>query len=208
MAPTRETVLKLTSFRYKKEGITEQEFHDYASKDHAPKAAVVQARHGALKVAQVRHGPPFYLTISDIDFSTTHLAPPKVSSRIRSHGPFGQAGPSTTTTSFFPFGFAAPMTCWPSLRTQTSKVLWLGRTRSVTKQRHTSQLGGRKSMLRTARSWRVSLEAMRSDPMWVLKASAVRLRETSGFKASKPTQVKPRLTPGIQRMEIGACIQL
>lgn len=63
MAPTRETVLKLTSFRYKKEGITEQEFHDYASKDHAPKAAVIQARHGALKVAQVRHRSPYYLLV-------------------------------------------------------------------------------------------------------------------------------------------------
>ena len=57
MAPTRETVLKLTSFRYKKEGITEQEFHDFLTKYHAPKAAVVQARHGALKVAQVGAGP-------------------------------------------------------------------------------------------------------------------------------------------------------
>ncbi|KAI9040423.1 EthD domain-containing protein [Aspergillus affinis] len=52
MAPKKETVLKLTSFRYKKEGISEKEFHDYASKSHAPKAALVQARHGALKVVQ------------------------------------------------------------------------------------------------------------------------------------------------------------
>lgn len=54
MARKKETVLKLTSFRYKKEGISEKDFHDYASKNHAPKAAIVQARHGALRVAQVR----------------------------------------------------------------------------------------------------------------------------------------------------------
>lgn len=53
MAPKKETVLKLTSFRYKKEGISDEEFHQYASVHHAPKAAIVQARHGALKVAQV-----------------------------------------------------------------------------------------------------------------------------------------------------------
>jgi hypothetical protein len=53
MAPKKEVVLKLTSFRYKRPEISEKEFHDYASKDHARKAAIVQARHGALKVAQV-----------------------------------------------------------------------------------------------------------------------------------------------------------
>jgi hypothetical protein len=58
MAPKKEVVLKLTSFRYKKEGMSEKDFHDYASKDHAPKAAIVQARHGALKVAQVSQDLP------------------------------------------------------------------------------------------------------------------------------------------------------
>lgn len=53
MAPQKQMVLKLTSFRYKKEGISEKEFHEYASKSHAPKAAIVQARHGAIKVCQV-----------------------------------------------------------------------------------------------------------------------------------------------------------
>lgn len=53
MAPEKQMVLKLTSFRYKKEGISEKEFHEYASKSHAPKAAIVQARHGAIKVCQV-----------------------------------------------------------------------------------------------------------------------------------------------------------
>ncbi|GJP96131.1 hypothetical protein AnigIFM63604_005791 [Aspergillus niger] len=52
MAPQKQMVLKLTSFRYKKEGISEKEFHEYASKSHAPKAAIVQARHGAIKVCQ------------------------------------------------------------------------------------------------------------------------------------------------------------
>ncbi|GKZ24595.1 hypothetical protein AbraIFM66951_011999 [Aspergillus brasiliensis] len=52
MAPQKQMVLKLTSFRYKKEGISEKDFHEYASKSHAPKAAIVQARHGALKVCQ------------------------------------------------------------------------------------------------------------------------------------------------------------
>ncbi|KAF4629176.1 hypothetical protein G7Y89_g8973 [Cudoniella acicularis] len=52
MAPVRETVLKLTSMRYKNDKVTEKEFHDYGTKEHAPKAAIIQARHGALKVAQ------------------------------------------------------------------------------------------------------------------------------------------------------------
>jgi hypothetical protein len=54
MAPQKEVVLKLSSFRYRKEGVSEKEFHDYATKEHSPKAAVIQARHGALKVTQVQ----------------------------------------------------------------------------------------------------------------------------------------------------------
>ncbi|KAF2453854.1 hypothetical protein BDY21DRAFT_354343 [Lineolata rhizophorae] len=52
MAPKKETVLKLTSMRYRAPGVTEEEFHDFASRKHAPLAAVIQARHGALKAAQ------------------------------------------------------------------------------------------------------------------------------------------------------------
>lgn len=53
MAPKKELVLKLSSMRYKKTGVSEERFHEYTSKLHGPQAAVIQARHGALKVAQV-----------------------------------------------------------------------------------------------------------------------------------------------------------
>jgi hypothetical protein len=53
MAPQKEVVLKLTSMRYKKEGVSEEQFHEHASKFHGPRAALVQARHGAVRVAQV-----------------------------------------------------------------------------------------------------------------------------------------------------------
>ncbi|KAF2642236.1 hypothetical protein P280DRAFT_467628 [Massarina eburnea CBS 473.64] len=56
MAPQRELVIKLSGLRYKAEGISEQEFHDHASKIHAEKAAKIQLRHGALKVTQL-HTP-------------------------------------------------------------------------------------------------------------------------------------------------------
>ncbi|KAF2248962.1 hypothetical protein BU26DRAFT_540414 [Trematosphaeria pertusa] len=52
MAPQKEVVLKLSSMRYLKPGVSEEEFHEYASKHHAPKAALIQARHGALNVTQ------------------------------------------------------------------------------------------------------------------------------------------------------------
>ncbi|KAF2469557.1 uncharacterized protein BDR25DRAFT_288459 [Lindgomyces ingoldianus] len=52
MAPQKEVVLKLSSMRYKKSEVSEAQFHDHGSKFHAPKAAIVQARHGALRVAQ------------------------------------------------------------------------------------------------------------------------------------------------------------
>ena len=53
MAPKKETVLKLTAMRYKVATCSEEKFSDYATHDHAPKAAVVQQRHGALRIAQV-----------------------------------------------------------------------------------------------------------------------------------------------------------
>ncbi|KAF2106509.1 hypothetical protein BDV96DRAFT_607380 [Lophiotrema nucula] len=52
MPPQKETVIKLTSARYKKPGVSEQAFHDYGTRVQAPKAAIIQARHGALKVSQ------------------------------------------------------------------------------------------------------------------------------------------------------------
>ncbi|KAH6682103.1 hypothetical protein B0J14DRAFT_695558 [Halenospora varia] len=47
-----EKVLKITSFRYKKDDSTDEEFHDFCT-DHGNKASLIQQRHGALKVAQV-----------------------------------------------------------------------------------------------------------------------------------------------------------
>ncbi|KAE8325671.1 hypothetical protein BDV39DRAFT_206794 [Aspergillus sergii] len=52
MAPQKQLVLRLTSFRYKKEGIPEKDFHEYGTREHAPKAARIQQRHGAIKVTQ------------------------------------------------------------------------------------------------------------------------------------------------------------
>ncbi|KAF2004624.1 hypothetical protein P154DRAFT_571840 [Amniculicola lignicola CBS 123094] len=52
MAPQKEHLLKLTSMRYRKPGVSETDFHDYCSKTHAPKAALIQARYGTLKVTQ------------------------------------------------------------------------------------------------------------------------------------------------------------
>ena len=57
MAPTKETVLKITSMRYRAKGVSEEEFHEYSTKEHAPKAAIVQARHNVVKVAQARLRP-------------------------------------------------------------------------------------------------------------------------------------------------------
>ncbi|KAH8669581.1 hypothetical protein BGZ60DRAFT_407827 [Tricladium varicosporioides] len=46
-----EKVLKITSFRYKKDSVTDEEFHNFCT-DHGNKASLIQQRHGALKVAQ------------------------------------------------------------------------------------------------------------------------------------------------------------
>ena len=54
MAPHKEVVLKLTSFRYKNPSISDKEFWEFGTKNHAPKAALVQKRHGAIAVKQVR----------------------------------------------------------------------------------------------------------------------------------------------------------
>ncbi|KAK2591240.1 hypothetical protein QQS21_011082 [Conoideocrella luteorostrata] len=52
MPPKKELVLKLTSFRYRAKDVSEEQFHEYTSKDHGPKAARIQQRHGALRVEQ------------------------------------------------------------------------------------------------------------------------------------------------------------
>ncbi|KAF2824080.1 hypothetical protein CC86DRAFT_355534 [Ophiobolus disseminans] len=53
MPPKKEVVLRLSSQRYLKTGISEADFHEYGSKVHAPRAAEIQASHGALRVSQV-----------------------------------------------------------------------------------------------------------------------------------------------------------
>lgn len=53
MATHKLLALKISSMRYVKEGVSEEKFHDWASNVHAPKAAAVQARHGALRITQV-----------------------------------------------------------------------------------------------------------------------------------------------------------
>ncbi|RYN18569.1 hypothetical protein AA0112_g11473 [Alternaria arborescens] len=56
MAPQKEVVLRLASMRYLKAGVSEEDFHEYSTNYHAPKAAIIQARHGALRVSQI-HSP-------------------------------------------------------------------------------------------------------------------------------------------------------
>jgi hypothetical protein len=75
MAPKKEVVLKLASMRYKKAGISDEEFHEHASKYHGPKAAAIQARHGALKVSQVsifdRYSKMFLADYNTVPHSTS-----------------------------------------------------------------------------------------------------------------------------------------
>ncbi|GAB1196792.1 hypothetical protein APSETT444_006069 [Aspergillus pseudonomiae] len=61
MAPQKQLVLRLTSFRYKKDGISEKDFHEYGTRQHAPNAARIQERHGAIKVTHV-NGKKYLLT--------------------------------------------------------------------------------------------------------------------------------------------------
>jgi hypothetical protein len=74
MAPQKEVVLKLTSMRYKKEGVSEEEFHEHGSKIHGPKAAIVQARHGAVRVAQV--SLPSFQELVKVDQNSIIRPPP------------------------------------------------------------------------------------------------------------------------------------
>ncbi|KAL4892448.1 hypothetical protein BDV59DRAFT_202586 [Aspergillus ambiguus] len=57
MAPQKQLVLKLTSFWYKKDGISWKDFHEYGTREHAPKAVRIQERHGAYKITHV-YTPP------------------------------------------------------------------------------------------------------------------------------------------------------
>ncbi|RAL17619.1 EthD domain-containing protein, partial [Aspergillus homomorphus CBS 101889] len=52
MAPQKQRVINLSAFRRKKASITDEEFQDYLINIHGPRSAVIQARHGALKVVQ------------------------------------------------------------------------------------------------------------------------------------------------------------
>ena len=53
----RQTALRLTAFRYKKEGITEAQLQTYMTQVFGPRAAPIQVRHGVLKVLQVSPRP-------------------------------------------------------------------------------------------------------------------------------------------------------
>jgi hypothetical protein len=73
-------VLKLTSLRYKKENYTEKEFHDFGT-DHGLKAAKIQQRHGALRVAQVGFFNSNYFRIILI-FSDWQYHTPSVTKKL------------------------------------------------------------------------------------------------------------------------------
>lgn len=53
MEMERQKALRLTAFRYKKEGITEAQLQTYMTQVFGPRAAPIQVRHGVLKVIQV-----------------------------------------------------------------------------------------------------------------------------------------------------------
>lgn len=64
MDPQKQLVIKLTSFRYKKEGISWKKFHEYGARQHAPKAARIQERHGAYKITHVSFFSKLSVSIS------------------------------------------------------------------------------------------------------------------------------------------------
>ncbi|PYH72225.1 EthD domain-containing protein [Aspergillus vadensis CBS 113365] len=55
MEKERQTALRLTAFRYKKEGITEAQLQTYMTQVFGPRAAPIQVRHGVSKVIQVTY---------------------------------------------------------------------------------------------------------------------------------------------------------
>lgn len=68
MALQKETLLKFTARRYKTAHTSEEDFHTFATRYHAGKAALIQVRHGILGVRHVLHThhplPPSLLTAS------------------------------------------------------------------------------------------------------------------------------------------------
>ncbi|PWY82106.1 hypothetical protein BO70DRAFT_429183 [Aspergillus heteromorphus CBS 117.55] len=52
MSPQKQKVINLTAFRRKKATISDEEFQEYLIETHGPQSAIIQARHGALKVVQ------------------------------------------------------------------------------------------------------------------------------------------------------------
>ncbi|KAF2005803.1 hypothetical protein P154DRAFT_615757 [Amniculicola lignicola CBS 123094] len=66
MAPTKETVLKLSSCRYKHPDVSDQEFHDYASNFVAARAAAIALKHGVLKMSQY-HSPSSVKALTSAD---------------------------------------------------------------------------------------------------------------------------------------------
>ncbi|PYH35560.1 EthD domain-containing protein [Aspergillus neoniger CBS 115656] len=52
-----QKALRLTAFRYKKEGTTEAQLQTYMTQVFGPRAAPIQVRHGVLKVIQVSPRP-------------------------------------------------------------------------------------------------------------------------------------------------------
>ncbi|KAL9111100.1 MAG: hypothetical protein Q9227_004363 [Pyrenula ochraceoflavens] len=65
MAPQKEVVLKLSSFRYKRPGVSDKDLWEFGTKKHAPLAAQIQARHGVLKVTQFYTPPVSKQLITD-----------------------------------------------------------------------------------------------------------------------------------------------
>ncbi|KAJ4293578.1 hypothetical protein N0V90_008861 [Kalmusia sp. IMI 367209] len=65
MAPQKQAVIKFTSRRYKAAGVSDADFHAFATSDHAPKAAPIQARHGILGVAQYHKPAPLRAILTE-----------------------------------------------------------------------------------------------------------------------------------------------
>jgi hypothetical protein len=120
MAPQKEVVLRLASMRYLKAGVSEEDFHEYSTNYHAPKAAIIQARHGALRVSQVRMDTLAHTTVCNAMRRSIHQLPFATSSKRNCHGLSGQAGRLMTMTYQSQFGSARRSKCRRSSLIQTS----------------------------------------------------------------------------------------
>lgn len=52
--PAHEDLLRVTAFMYRKEGLTEEEFHHHWSNIHGPKMIELSQKYGVLEYRQVR----------------------------------------------------------------------------------------------------------------------------------------------------------